>query len=76
MTEIEPNPEYEPALDRNALIEGLQGLGVDVQIDDWDGGSDNDVLGHIATLSLMYDLDHEETFAALGIPVDESDQLE
>jgi len=76
--EFDSKPEIvtENQLDREAIIEYLQELDVDVDLSDWEGDDDNDILGHIATLALMYDHDVDEIYTALGLPIESDDDLE
>jgi hypothetical protein len=77
MSEYQSSPEHqEPPLDREAIVTHLQEIGIDVEIEDWEGDDDNDILGNIAGLAAEYDLDMTALYAALGIPIEDTDSLE
>jgi hypothetical protein len=76
---IEKSPERlsdEPTLNRVEIADHLAELGIDVQLGDWEEMDDNDVLGNIATLAMMYDMDIDETMEAIGVPVEKRNNLE
>ncbi len=73
MSEYSPgSPEFEtePALDRVALVERLQSLGIDVELEDWEDEDDNDILGTLATLAMQYDIDMDELFRGIGLAIE------
>lgn len=73
MTEIPRNHsenDTKPALNRREIAVALRQLEIDVDFEDWDGLDDNDVLGSIATLAVMYDFDVEEVLSQV-VPLEE-----
>ena len=53
--------ERETPLDRVRIVERLKVLGVDdVELEDFEDQDDNDVLGTLANLALMYDLELDD----------------
>ncbi len=58
--------EQEAMLDRKQIAVDLRELGIDVDFEDWDGLDDNEVLGNVATLALMYGFDIEEVLKIIA----------
>lgn len=67
----------QPLLNKEAILNTLfakaSELGMDVDeadVEGWLGEDDNDFLGNLATLALMHNIDREEFFETLGIPIE------
>lgn len=74
MNEFLPQPaaEYEqgePCLDRGEIVRLLQELDIDIELEEFDGQDDNDVLGVIATYAAMYDFNEEDVIKYV-VPVE------
>ncbi len=50
----------EPRLDRVEIVNRMRELKIDIELEDFEGLDDNDVLGVIGTYAIQYDFDIEE----------------
>ncbi len=57
-------------LNRKEIAVNLRRLDIDVDFEDWDGLEDDEVLGAVANLAAMYDLDLENLFTEAGLDVE------
>ena len=63
MPEETTSPEQEPteaAIDLVLVVGRLQELGVEVELEDFDGLDPNEILSHIASYATMYDIDIDD----------------
>lgn len=64
MAETLPGPEQsgERPLDRSLVVGRLQEYGVNVELEDFEGLDDNEVMGDVTTYALEFGIDMDEIF--------------
>lgn len=74
MIEFPVNPEYQPetTLNVSEIVANMQEIGLDVEVEDFDGLDDNEILGVLASHAVQMDMEIDAFFDAVGVPVAEA----